>query len=417
MTLSRAFSALCLSLCLAVSAGCAGTGSSSAGAGAVSTSGGGYYKDDGPGDNIPANIAAIPDAVPKIETHRPANFRPYRVMGKRYVPISNERSFRQEGNASWYGRKFHGKLTANGEKYDMYAMTAAHPTLPLPSYARVTRVKNGKSVIVRINDRGPFHSSRIIDLSYVAAAKLGLIGPGSDKVIVEAITNQEIRDGIEPPRAKPIPPAMPAPPPTLMTDASPTPTLRIQEANGSQPAPASGHATHTQTNTEPDPLTQWLAARNSAMDSAMADMNTGATRAPETAPGSPNATTAAAQGTEQPVHDTPASPGDAPPATSLLTHASPAGNPGTTPQGDDSGLETQQLYLQFGAFSAAQSATLLAQRLNAQIAGVEPRNAKVQAGNSLYRVRIGPYASRTAAVNAAVRIQQATGLSSTMASR
>ncbi len=154
---------------------------------------GGYYKDDGPGSNIPANIMAIPDAQPKIETPRPANMRPYTALGKRYVPISTHQPFRQKGIASWYGKKFHGRKTASGEIYDMYAMTAAHPTLPLPSYARVTHARTGKSIVVRINDRGPFHASRIIDLSYVAAAKLDLIGPGSGPVIVEAITNDDIR--------------------------------------------------------------------------------------------------------------------------------------------------------------------------------------------------------------------------------
>lgn len=155
--------------------------------------GGGYYKDDGPGTNIPANILATPNAVPRIETPRPANARPYRVMGKNYTPISSNQNFKQHGIASWYGRKFHGNKTATGEIYDMYAMTAAHPTLPLPSYARVTHAHTNKSVIVRVNDRGPFHSDRIIDLSYVAAAKLDLIGPGSGPVIVEAITNQDIQ--------------------------------------------------------------------------------------------------------------------------------------------------------------------------------------------------------------------------------
>ncbi|MFA5520699.1 MAG: septal ring lytic transglycosylase RlpA family protein [Castellaniella sp.] len=160
--------------------------------------GGGYYKDDGPGSHVPANIAAIPDAVPRIETPATANLRPYAVFGRRYTPIGADQPLRQEGIASWYGRKFHGRKTANGERYDMYAMTAAHPTLPLPSYARVTHARNGQSIIVRINDRGPFHSGRIIDLSYVAAAKLGLIGPGSGPVIVEAITNTEIRSAAGP---------------------------------------------------------------------------------------------------------------------------------------------------------------------------------------------------------------------------
>jgi len=148
---------------------------------------GAYYKDDGPGDNPPPNLAAIPDAVPKPEPlHRFAN-RPYQVFGKEYVPVSGAAPFRQSGVASWYGRRFHGAPTSSGEPYDMYAMTAAHPTLPIPSYARVTNVANGRSVVVRINDRGPFHSDRIIDLSYAAAWKLGYAEAGSTRVEVESV--------------------------------------------------------------------------------------------------------------------------------------------------------------------------------------------------------------------------------------
>ena len=148
---------------------------------------GGYYKDDGPGDNPPANLEQIADAVPKVEPlHRYAN-RPYNRLGKDYVPITAVGAFRQEGIASWYGKRFHGQPTSSGERYDMYAMTAAHPTLPIPSYARVTNLANRRSVVVRINDRGPFHSDRIIDLSYAAAWKLGIVEGGSGRVLVEAI--------------------------------------------------------------------------------------------------------------------------------------------------------------------------------------------------------------------------------------
>lgn len=171
-----------LGICIAIISGC-------------SSRSGGYYKDDGPHASVPANIAAIPDAEPRVEQHKPANFRPYTVFGVNYMPIGENQSYRKQGIASWYGKKFHGQKTANGETYDMYSMTAAHPTLPLPSYAKVTRPANGRTVIVRINDRGPFHSDRIIDLSYAAAAKLGIIGPGSDTVIVEAITNNDILAG------------------------------------------------------------------------------------------------------------------------------------------------------------------------------------------------------------------------------
>lgn len=341
--------AIGICLVLAILAGCAGSGKSGRG--------GGYYKDDGPGSDIPANILAIPDAVPRVETHARANMRPYVVFGKRYVPISTERPYRETGVASWYGRKFHGNSTANGETYDMYAMTAAHPTLPLPSYARVTRASNGRSVIVRINDRGPFHSSRIIDLSYAAAAKLGLIGPGSGQVIVEAITREEIiagtwrRDGTAvarqdagPPAsaAASVAPATPAPPPVAVA-AAPA-GLMV-----SGPVPSSG------------------------------------AEAPD-ATGNPEAGVPAI-----------------PDALSALQHNDPP-------------IRTAEpvVYLQFGAFSSSAGAQSLAQRLNDRLG----QNAvEVHEDGSLYRVRLGPYASRTDAVNAAVLVQEQTGMAPLLAIR
>ncbi|MBI2313021.1 MAG: septal ring lytic transglycosylase RlpA family protein [Betaproteobacteria bacterium] len=149
--------------------------------------GGGYYLDDGPGDNPPANLDAIPDAVPRPEPVRKANVRPYVALGKTYTPMAEPAPYKERGIASWYGRRYHGQKTASGEIYDMYAMTAAHPLLPIPSYARVTNLKNGRSVVVRVNDRGPFHSDRLIDLSYTAAWKLDVLAGGSQPVEVEAI--------------------------------------------------------------------------------------------------------------------------------------------------------------------------------------------------------------------------------------
>ena len=152
-----------------------------------STRPGGYYKDDGPGANPPPDLEAIPDAEPKSEPlHKFAN-NPYAVLGQSYVPDKDRKPYQVRGIASWYGKKFHGKRTSSGEIYDMYGMTAAHPTLPIPSYVRVTSVTNGKSVIVRVNDRGPFHANRIIDLSYTAASKLGYVRAGSSLVEVESI--------------------------------------------------------------------------------------------------------------------------------------------------------------------------------------------------------------------------------------
>ena len=147
---------------------------------------GGYYKDDGPGGKPPVDLAKVPDATPRAEPlHKYAN-RPYSALGQSFTPLTSVGPFKQRGTGSWYGKRYHGQKTSSGEVYNMYAMTAAHPILPIPSYARVTNVKNGRSVVVRINDRGPFEKSRVIDLSYVAAWKLGYI-EGSAQVEVEQI--------------------------------------------------------------------------------------------------------------------------------------------------------------------------------------------------------------------------------------
>ncbi|WP_341888675.1 septal ring lytic transglycosylase RlpA family protein [Variovorax sp. YR752] len=150
---------------------------------------------DGPEANPPSRLAEVPDAEPRIEPIRSGGpNRPYEVLGRNYVPITQDRAFRERGLASWYGKKFHGRRTANGEVYDMYAMTAAHPTLPLPSYARIRNPANGREIIVRVNDRGPFHKGRIVDLSYTAALKLDLLR-GVAPVELERITFAEIRSG------------------------------------------------------------------------------------------------------------------------------------------------------------------------------------------------------------------------------
>jgi rare lipoprotein A len=160
----------------------------------VQKQGGAYYLDDGPGDNPPsaAELEAIADAVPRDEPlHRYAN-NPYSVFGRDYVPLRARMPYRASGIASWYGRKFNGQATSSGERYDMYAMTAAHPTLPIPSYARVSNPANGRSVVVRVNDRGPFHAGRIMDLSYAAAWKLGYADRGSTVVLVESVQPGQI---------------------------------------------------------------------------------------------------------------------------------------------------------------------------------------------------------------------------------
>ncbi len=153
---------------------------------------GGYYQDDGPGDKPPDGLLELPDPIPKLKPYSASGNKPYVVFGKTYTPITDDQPFKQRGIGSWYGKKFHGQKTSSGEMYDMYKLTAAHPTLPIPSYARVTNLGNGTQIIVRINDRGPFHSSRIIDLSYTAALKLGYLGKGSSELEVERLLPEEI---------------------------------------------------------------------------------------------------------------------------------------------------------------------------------------------------------------------------------
>lgn len=336
MNRARILAAIAALCCTAILAGCGTSGSA--------RRGGGYYQNDGPGSN-PPDIDSIPDAVPRIETHSRGTSKPYVVFGKRYVPISDEQPFRQEGTASWYGRQFHGNKTANGETYDMYAMTAAHPTLPIPSYARITRANTGKSIIVRVNDRGPFHSTRIMDLSYVAAAKLGLIGPGSGQVIVEAITNSDIARG-----------------------------AGTRTASNIQPSTVSGHQ-------QPKPVAPApvaVAMATSTPDDALSALP-----------------------------DTASNDGEANPPQTAQTLAP---NNATAPQARNTqSLDTTAIYLQFGAFSAAENAQSLAQKLNQSLAQSESRPVQVQSTGQLYKVQMGPYANRTEAVNAAWRIQQQTG--------
>lgn len=143
-------------------------------------------QDTGPARSV--SVDHIPDAQPRHEPRTLAgNKSPYKVLGKTYYVLDRPENYREQGVASWYGKKFHGHLTSNGEIYNMYGMTAAHKTLPIPSYVKVTSRNNGRSVIVRVNDRGPFHGNRVIDLTYTAAKKLGFVNQGTASVMVEYI--------------------------------------------------------------------------------------------------------------------------------------------------------------------------------------------------------------------------------------
>jgi rare lipoprotein A len=184
--------AVCLSLALV-------TGGCSTGA-----------KRDGAPDTTP-DVSAVPDAVPRSEPKsRYGNPPFYEVFGQRYYVLDSGEGHIERGVASWYGEKFHGRRTSSGETYDMYAMTAAHKTLPLPVYARVTNLQNGRSVVVRINDRGPFIDNRIVDLSYTAAERLDMIGPGTALVELEVLDARP--DGMPSPPAAAAATATAAPP-------------------------------------------------------------------------------------------------------------------------------------------------------------------------------------------------------------
>ncbi|WP_144630383.1 septal ring lytic transglycosylase RlpA family protein [Bordetella genomosp. 13] len=335
MILPRSYALLATLLLALFMAGCSST---SERRGASTSGGGGYYKDDGPGSNPPPNLDAIPDAVPRIEPLASGANRPYVVFGKRYVPDLDDDVHRQEGVASWYGRKFHGNSTSNGETYDMYAMTAAHPTLPIPSYARVTSKVNGRTVIVRVNDRGPFHSDRIMDLSYVAAWKLGLIAPGSGQVTVERILPDEINSMIA--------------------------------RNG---AGGAGN----------EPIATPIADAGGAQASVLPVVAT----LPATTPARPAS----------------AAPGVSTGAVSMA--ATPAVS--ATAGG---------FYLQLGAFGQQANAQALANRINTQLeAGTPP--AVITQTNNLYRVKIGPYANRDAALGAVQQVSARTGILPTLAAQ
>jgi rare lipoprotein A len=336
---------------------------------------GGYYKDDGPGDNPPPNLASVPDAQPQVEPLLPRANRPYIVFGITYTPLTDMTPFVQRGVGSWYGKKFHGQRTSSGELYDMYKMTAAHPTLPIPSYARVTNIATGRQVIVRINDRGPFHTSRIIDVSYTAALQLGFLAKGSHEVQVERLLPDEIArinagKQASPalasaPAPAPAPASTPvsrpeAPPPVLFAVASPIPA--------SSPAAPDIEALMLgdQAPAEASPSVLFVTAQPQPAAMAPVDVTTiSATAAP------PSADVAA-----------PAAPSVAAPVVAAPEPSS--GKPG--------------FYLQLGAFSRSENAESARQRLAASAPDVGALEV-VDAG-AVHRLYSGPFDTREQASQA-----------------
>jgi len=307
---------------------------------------------DGVGTDVPADLASLPDAEPRIEPIRPGGAnKPYTVLGRDYVPITRDSAFSERGLASWYGKKFHGRRTATGETYDMYAMTAAHPTLPLPSYARIRNPANGREVVVRINDRGPFHAGRIVDLSYAAALRLDMLR-GVAPVELERLTFDEIRAG----------------------------TWRHGDAEATRLASASAP--------------RGAAAANAAA-SAMA-------AAPVPVPAA--AVVAVAASPVETPEESPAAPPQAvasvAPAPMVSSAPPPMVSTASPPRG---------FWVQLGAFREPAGAESFQRRVGDEVEWLLPVLA-TYGDATLYRVQAGPYPSRADAQGAAARVRDALGL-------
>jgi rare lipoprotein A len=315
---------------------------------------GAYYQDDGPGDNPPENLDQLPDAVPRVEPYASGANRPYVVFGREYVPDTSDRPFTEHGIASWYGRKFNGQRTASGEIYDMYSMTAAHPTLPIPSYVRVTNPANGRSVIVRVNDRGPFHPGRIIDLSYAAAYRLGFAGMGSTSVELERLLPRDIAAG-------------------RFGSGAP-----IQLARDAQrlPGPAA------------PPVTAPAAPTASAMNAPSVT----------SAPAAPAAAVSA--GAVAMADDLPAD----------LVPASARTPPDSTRPAAGAELPVSGHYLQLAAFRVRSGAEGFLQHLALELDPALAGRLRILSSESFYRVQLGPYADRSEAEGAAARLRDDLGI-------
>jgi rare lipoprotein A len=364
-----------------------------------------------PGDGVhastPANLAATPDAEPRLEPVRNGGpNKPYEVLGRDYVPLLHEGRFSERGIASWYGRKFHGRRTANGEVYDMFAMTAAHKTLPLPSYVRVRNPANGREVIVRVNDRGPFVAGRVIDLSYTAALKLDLLR-GVAPVEIERITPDDIRTG------------------AWRRDGG-SPTLAQVPSAPARPAAAAPVVT-----VDSDAIALVAARLDRQGNTAQATAT--ATAAPATAPASPPAIAptgvSAAVAAMVPVVTLPALPSlpvpasaaasTAPPPalaqaapTAMATPTPPASPPGDTATAAMSApaeplaIAPRGFWVQLGAFRERDGAESFQRHVQAELDWLAPRLG-VFADAALFRLQAGPYPSRDEARGAAERVREA----------
>jgi rare lipoprotein A len=440
-------------LLLGILAGCAGP-----------RGGSGHSGRDGPEANPPSGLMQVPDAVPRIEGVRSGGAnKPYTVLGRSYTPLRSDAPYDESGLASWYGRKFQGQPTASGERYDMYAMTAAHTTLPIPSYARVRNPANGREVVVRINDRGPFHDGRVIDLSYTAALRLGVLR-GVAPVEVHRITNEEIRAGtwqrdggatayaqasgsstgagagagagadlrsqrisavsVEPVSYKPeaastagaapvAPPLLPAPSAAIATDDSAAPT----DSGWKVPITVRGMPlTPPPIAVAPAPVPPPSPVPGAAVYAGEATAPASTAATVETIPVRPVMPDLSDYAARHPVIATPLPPMRSLESSQTGTPTNQAPAPGQqqrTSEGDIAPagpLTTGGSYwLQLGAFGRPEGAEQV--RRNAEpSARTIASHVEIFDSQGLHRVQIGPFASRDAAANAAASLRNSSSL-------
>ncbi|HEV7578459.1 MAG TPA: septal ring lytic transglycosylase RlpA family protein [Caldimonas sp.] len=343
---------------------------------------------DGPGANPPADLARLPDAEPRVEAIRSGGpNKPYQALGRDYVPATRDLPFNERGLASWYGRKFHGRRTASGEVYDMYAMTAAHPTLPIPSYARIRNPANGREVLVRVNDRGPFVAGRIVDLSYAAALRLDLLR-GVAPVELERITFDEIRTGAWRGGAAAVRVAAVTAPLDATSSDGASPSVGAPAVVAAAPVIAAPTV---------------VAAANGVAAAAVVDVpaqDVAFAAAGPTAP--PLAATLASTA---PPLVAPAASTATPPAT-VATASDSRPRAGRAPAEAARGF-----WVQLGAFRERDGAETFRHRVGAdgEAGWLEPLLA-IFADAALFRVQAGPYPSRDEAEGAALRARASLGV-------
>ncbi len=395
---TRAGAALLLvpALVLTMLGGCA-VAPPAAGPAAVPSAPGMVVK-DGPPANPPPDLAQQPDPEPRVEALRSGGpNKPYEVLGERYTPLAADLPFEEAGKASWYGRKFHGRRTANGEVFDMYALSAAHRTLPLPSYALVRNPANGREIVVRINDRGPFDQRHMLDLSYAAAVKLG-VERAAAPVELRRLTHDDIRTGRWRDGRSAVA-AAPAGPPRAAVTTAATATTAVAIA---APVPPAAPAAPAASGATAAPA---AAAATAATAAPAATAAAAATAAPM-APAAPDATSpsgAAAIALRR--AEPPASPGPAQATPAVTASASASASASVAPS-PAVAAGRGGFWVQFGAFGRHEGALELRRTLGGEFGWLEPL-LHVQDDRRVYRVRAGPFPSRADADDIIRRVRAA----------